>query len=48
MVVVVKRFLSSGLPIAETAIRMDVPVDYVVHKGTLLFLIPHRYRKVTK
>lgn len=29
MVMVVRRFLSSGLSIEETAKRMDVPVDYV-------------------
>ncbi|MEA4825905.1 MAG: glyoxalase, partial [Clostridium sp.] len=29
MIIVVRRFLSSGLSIKETAIRMDVPVDYV-------------------
>ncbi|NOV61327.1 hypothetical protein B0H39_000243 [Clostridium beijerinckii] len=29
MVMVVKRFLNSGLSIEETAIRMDVPVDYI-------------------
>ena len=29
MIMVVKRFLNSGLSIEETAIRMGVPVDYV-------------------
>jgi catechol 2,3-dioxygenase-like lactoylglutathione lyase family enzyme len=29
VVIVVRRFLHSGLSIEETAIRMDVPVDYV-------------------
>ncbi|NRT92046.1 VOC family protein [Clostridium beijerinckii] len=29
IVMVVKRFLNSGLSIEETAIRMDVPVDYI-------------------
>ncbi len=29
MIMVVRRFLNSGLSIEETAIRMDVPVDYV-------------------
>lgn len=29
MVMVVKRFLNSGLSLEETAIRMDVPVDYI-------------------
>jgi catechol 2,3-dioxygenase-like lactoylglutathione lyase family enzyme len=29
MVMVVKQFLNSGLCIEETAVRMDVPVDYV-------------------
>ncbi len=29
LTVVVKRFIDSGLTIAETAIRMDVPVAYV-------------------
>jgi catechol 2,3-dioxygenase-like lactoylglutathione lyase family enzyme len=29
MIMVVKRFLNSGLSIEETAIRMAVPVDYV-------------------
>lgn len=29
MIVVVKRFINSGLSIEETALRMDVPVDYV-------------------
>ncbi len=29
MTMVVSRFLNSGLSIKETAIRMDVPVDYV-------------------
>ncbi|WP_346914510.1 VOC family protein [Clostridium sp.] len=29
MTMVVRRFLNSGLSIKETAIRMDVPVDYV-------------------
>lgn len=29
MVTVVRRFISSGLSIEETAKRMDVPVDYV-------------------
>ncbi|AJA47029.1 lactoylglutathione lyase-like lyase [Clostridium pasteurianum DSM 525 = ATCC 6013] len=29
MIMVVRRFLKSGLSIEETAIRMDVPVDYV-------------------
>lgn len=29
MIMVVKRFLNSGLSIEETAIRMDVPSDYV-------------------
>jgi len=29
MTIVVRRFLNSGLSIKETAIRMDVPVDYV-------------------
>ncbi|MCI1951996.1 MAG: VOC family protein [Clostridiales bacterium] len=29
MNMVVKRFINSGLSIEETAIRMDVPVDYV-------------------
>ena len=29
MIIVVKRFLDSGLSIEETAIRMNVPVDYV-------------------
>lgn len=29
IIMVVRRFLNSGLSIEETAIRMDVPVDYV-------------------
>lgn len=29
MAVVVKRFLNNGLSIKETAIRMDVSIDYV-------------------
>lgn len=29
MVMVVRRFISTGLSIEETAARMDVPVDYV-------------------
>lgn len=29
MIMVVRRFINSGLSIEETAIRMDVPVDYV-------------------
>lgn len=29
MIVVVKRFLNSGLSIEETSIRMDVSIDYV-------------------
>lgn len=29
IVMVVRRFLNSGLSIEDTAIRMDVPVDYV-------------------
>lgn len=29
MVMVIKRFLDSGLSIEETAARMDVPVDYI-------------------
>lgn len=29
MIMVVTRFLNSGLSIEETAIRMDIPVDYV-------------------
>ncbi|MCO1602835.1 VOC family protein [Desulfosporosinus nitroreducens] len=29
MTIVVKRFIETGLSIEETAIRMDVPVDYV-------------------
>jgi hypothetical protein len=29
MVMVVKRFLDSGLPAAETAARMDVTIEYV-------------------
>jgi catechol 2,3-dioxygenase-like lactoylglutathione lyase family enzyme len=29
MVMVVRRFLNSGLSVAETASRMDVPLDYV-------------------
>ncbi|MBP2656490.1 MAG: glyoxalase [Firmicutes bacterium] len=29
MLMVVRRFINSGLSIEETAIRMDVPVDYV-------------------
>lgn len=29
MIMVVRRFLNSGLSIEETAIRMDVPVNYV-------------------
>lgn len=29
MIMVVRRFLNSGLSIEETAIRMNVPVDYV-------------------
>jgi catechol 2,3-dioxygenase-like lactoylglutathione lyase family enzyme len=29
MIMVVRRFLKSGLSIEETATRMDVPVDYV-------------------
>lgn len=29
MIMVVRRFLNRGLSIEETAIRMDVPVDYV-------------------
>ncbi|WP_238859881.1 VOC family protein [Clostridium sp. YIM B02569] len=29
MVMVVKRFLNSGLSLEETAIRMDVPVEYI-------------------
>lgn len=29
MIMVVKRFLNSGLSIEETAVRMDVSVDYV-------------------
>ena len=26
---VVKKFISSGMSIEETAVRMDVPVDYI-------------------
>ncbi|MEG0273467.1 MAG: VOC family protein [Christensenella sp.] len=29
MVMVVRKFIGSGLSVQETAIRMDVPVDYV-------------------
>lgn len=29
IIMVVRRFLNSGLSIEETSIRMDVPVDYV-------------------
>jgi len=29
MVMLVKRFINTGLSIEETATRMDVPVDYV-------------------
>lgn len=29
MIMVVRRFINSGLSIEETAIKMDVPVDYV-------------------
>lgn len=29
MIMVIKRFISGGLSIEETATRMDVPVDYV-------------------
>lgn len=29
MAVVVKRFIGNGMTVEETAIRMDVPVDYV-------------------
>ncbi|WP_317853754.1 VOC family protein [Chakrabartyella piscis] len=29
MVMVVRKFIDSGLSVQETAIRMDVPVDYV-------------------
>lgn len=29
IVTVVKRFIESGLSIKETAIRMDVPIDYI-------------------
>ena len=29
MVIVVRKFIDSGLSVQETAIRMDVPVDYV-------------------
>lgn len=29
VVMVVKKFLDSGLSIEETAVRMDVPVDYI-------------------
>ncbi len=29
MMMVVKRFIGTGLSLEETATRMDVPVDYV-------------------
>ncbi|SNT27944.1 Glyoxalase-like domain-containing protein [Anaerovirgula multivorans] len=29
IVMVIKRFLNSGLSIEETAVQMDVPVDYI-------------------
>lgn len=29
MVMVVRRFLNSGLSIEQTAVRMDVPIDYI-------------------
>ena len=29
IIMVVRRFLNSGLSIEDTAIRMDVPIDYV-------------------
>ncbi|GHU77391.1 hypothetical protein FACS1894188_11570 [Clostridia bacterium] len=29
MDIVVKRFIDSGLSVDETAVRMDVPIDYV-------------------
>jgi hypothetical protein len=29
MEIVVKRFIDSGLSIDETAIRMDVPIEYI-------------------
>ncbi len=29
MVMVVRKFIGSGLSVQETAVRMDVPVDYV-------------------
>ena len=30
IIMVVKRFIKSGLSVEETAIRMDVPIDYVL------------------
>lgn len=29
LIMVIRRFLDNGLSIEETAIRMDVPIDYV-------------------
>jgi len=30
IVIVIKRFLNSGLSVEETASRMDVPVKYII------------------
>jgi hypothetical protein len=41
LLVVIRRFIDSGMTVAETAVRMDVPVEYI--NNTL-----ENFRNITK